>query len=101
MLATGQWLVLSFAVWSAPDIRAVEESLTFARQAEGMRGGVRPFDEHHEHESWAPHVLEEAGSPIWTLWTDGVPRGVLVGTIDAVRLAAWVRRELGDGGRSG
>ena len=93
MLATGHWLVLSFAVWSAPDIRAVEESLTFARQAEGMRVGVRPFDEHHEHESWAPHVLEQAGSPIW-----GVPRGVLVGTINAVRLIAWVRRELGDGG---
>jgi hypothetical protein len=71
-VAIGSWLLLYFAVWSAPDLRAVEEALAVARTRPDIQVGVRPFDEYEE--VWRLHafLVNRRATPAWIVMNDGV-----------------------------
>ncbi|MDP1681562.1 MAG: hypothetical protein Q8L39_07275 [Burkholderiales bacterium] len=54
-LNTGNWLVMAFAVWSIPDILAIQTALDVAKRFSGkLNLGLRPFDYPEELGAWCP-----------------------------------------------
>jgi thioredoxin-like negative regulator of GroEL len=71
-LSDGIWLILLFAVWSAPDQEAIKTAVTLAKKFNGkFQLGVRPFDEHQENGLWCPEIKEAFASPIWLVFENG------------------------------
>ena len=71
-LNCGYWMVLLFAVWSAPDITSIDTALA---AVEGFNGkiqlGIRPFDQYTEMKAWCPEARGSYRSPIWLLFQEG------------------------------
>lgn len=71
-LRSGAWLVMNFAIWSGPDIQAIQVALRAAKSFNGrIKLGIRPFDCHDELRRWCPPVKENCASPVWLLLKDG------------------------------
>ncbi len=71
-LDQGLWLVMVFAAWSVPDIKAIQVALDVARHFGGrINLGVRPLDNFEENESWLPAAENAGGSPLWIVLNDG------------------------------
>jgi len=71
-LSDGTWLILLFAVWSAPDLEAIKMAVTLAKKFNGqIQLGVRPFDEHQENWLWCPEIKAAFVSPIWLVFENG------------------------------
>ena len=70
-LDNGFWLVMAFAVWSVPDVLAIQTALDAAKRYDGkIKLGLRPFDEFEEFDTWIP--TSGAGtSPSWFLLLEG------------------------------
>jgi len=48
-IRAGQWLLMAFAVWSVPDVAAVQAALDLARSLDGeLNLGLRPYDDTDE-----------------------------------------------------
>jgi hypothetical protein len=72
-IGTGQWLLMAFAVWSAPDVAAVQVALDLARSLGGkLNLGLRPYDDLDELREWYPGITLEGNGPFWILLRDGV-----------------------------
>jgi hypothetical protein len=70
-LDQGVWLIMAFAVWSAPDIAAIQTALDAAKHFDGrMKLGVRPFDGFEEFETWVSGTAP-TNSTYWVLSRDG------------------------------
>ena len=85
-LNTGIWLILVFAAWSVPDVRAIEIALETAKHFEGkLNLGLRPFDSPEEHKSWCTEISDNDESPLWLLFESGhlrmIHAGLLSGNI--------------------
>jgi hypothetical protein len=79
-LRQGNWLVLAVAVWSQPDLRAIDDAIALAQHLEGKcLVAVRPFDDVREFAKWCPELANEHGSPIWIAIKDGSFQRKLVG----------------------
>jgi nicotinate-nucleotide pyrophosphorylase (carboxylating) len=72
-LRSGRWLVLFSAVWSVPDIKAIDVALAAVRKFGGeIRLGVCLFDEYSEVRAWLPELkVGRTASPIWVIMEDG------------------------------
>jgi len=84
-LGHDRWLVMVFAAWSIPDIRAIQTALDAVKYFDGaIQLGVRPFDDPAEHRSWYPDIAELGATPAWLLFEDGALRfqhlGLMTGT---------------------
>lgn len=98
LLDSGTWLILLFAVWSAPDREQIATLMELDQQLlKGLQFGVRPFDDRVEFGSWCPALSDEWGSPIWLLLRDGEVAGKLVGIREKPALEDWIKSVLGDG----
>jgi hypothetical protein len=90
-LREGLWLVLLVAVWSQPDLVALE---SFVSQAEkwpsSLKLGARLFDDFTESEAWCPGINRVVGSPIYVLIENGVARGHLVGLHSVEEISKWL-----------
>lgn len=92
MLTKGKWLVLAFAVWSAPDRQAIAIALSLAqRLAKRVQVGIRPFDEFKEIQPWCPDMRSTTHSPIWFLLDDGRPVAQREGMLSEAEAERWVR----------
>jgi hypothetical protein len=91
VLDRGTWLILLFAVWSAPDREQIATLMEIDQQlTKDLQFGVRPFDDRLEFRSWCPTLSDEWGSPIWLLLRDGEVAGKLVGTREKPELEHWI-----------
>lgn len=71
-LNKGNWLVMTFAVWSTPDNLAIQTALDVAKRFGGKFNlGLRPFDDAEEFGAWCPDIEEDGQSPLWVLLRDG------------------------------
>lgn len=71
-LGNGPWLVMVFAAWSMPDIRAIQTALDAVKRFGGaLQLGVRPFDDPAEHRAWCPGLAGDGNTPVWVLLSDG------------------------------
>lgn len=71
-IGAGQWLLMAFAVWSAPDVAAVQVALELAHSLGGkINLGLRPYDDPEELRGWCPGITPEANGPFWLLLRDG------------------------------
>jgi hypothetical protein len=71
-ICAGQWLLMAFAVWSAPDVAAVQVALDLARSLGGkLNLGLRPYDDPDELREWCPGLTPEGSGPFWILLRDG------------------------------
>jgi hypothetical protein len=71
-LATGRWLLMAFAAWSAPDVAAVPVALDVARHFDGALGLVlRPYDDPEELRRWLGGEVGAGRGPHWVLLQDG------------------------------
>ncbi len=71
-LNCGNWIVLAFAVWSGPDIAAIDTALVAAKRFNGkIQLGIRPFDQYTEMKTWCPEARVSYQSPIWLLFQEG------------------------------
>lgn len=83
----GQWLLLAFAVWSAPDVAAVQVALELARSLDGrLHLGLRPYDDPDELRGWCPGLTPEGNGPFWILLRDGAVRRYRTGLFTADEL---------------
>ena len=89
-LASGRWLVLHAAIWSAPDRDAIAAALALARRAVGWQIGIRPFDRFEEIASWCPDARLTTATPVWLLLIDGALHEQREGLLDAAALAGWL-----------
>ncbi len=81
---TGAWLLLTFASWSMPDIRAVQMALDAAKHFAGMvRLGLRVDD-------------DLTVTPHWRLLSDGQVRMDRTGVMTTEELIESVLQRLGD-----
>lgn len=81
-LNTGRWLVMVFAAWSMPDIRAIQDALDAVKYFDGkVHLGLRPFDAPEEHVTWCPALTDDEKTPIWLLISDGTVRLILRGLL--------------------
>ena len=72
-IGAGQWLLMAFAVWSAPDVAAVQVALDLACSLGGkLNLGLRPYDDPDELRGWYPGITPEANGPFWILLRDGI-----------------------------
>jgi hypothetical protein len=93
-LPEGSWLINLVAVWSAPDIASIEQSLAAVKMLNGrVKLGIRPFDKHEETARWAT-VKEKWGSPIRLTFRDGKMLEEKVGLLSDNELFEMVRRAL-------
>ena len=93
-LLEGSWLIHLVAVWSAPDIASIEQSLAVVKMLNGrVKLGIRPFDKHEETARWAT-IKEKWGSPIWLTFRDGKMLEEKVGLLSDNELFEMVRRAL-------
>ena len=54
-LASDNWLIVAFPVWSTPARHSVIAAIACAKQYEGkFHLGVRPYESNHEMSSWWP-----------------------------------------------
>ena len=91
-LRQGVWLVMAFAVWSIPDVAAVQRALDLARRLGGrLSVGVRPYDDPLELTAWWPDADPIAPGPFWVLLRDGHIIGSLAGLPTDDELDALVR----------
>lgn len=71
-LGGGRWLVLAFAAWSMPDIRAIQTALDAAKRfGGGLTLGLRPFDVPEEFDAWCPGLEGLEETLVWLAFTDG------------------------------
>lgn len=95
-LGRGWWLVLAFAVWSAPDVAAVQHALEAARRLGGAVSlGVRPYDDPAELQPWWPEADPDVPGPFWVLLRDGEVVQSRTGRVNADELERWVRAGAG------
>jgi uncharacterized protein (TIGR02996 family) len=67
----GEWLVLAWAVWSAPDRQtATRLAVSMATREWRLSVGIRPFDTDEEFASWCV-PLGQMTSPRWLRFRDG------------------------------
>jgi hypothetical protein len=84
----GRWLLMAFAVWSAPDVAAVQVALELARSLDGqLHLGLRPYDDPDELRGWCPGITPDDNGPFWILLRDGEVRQCRTGifTVDELR----------------
>ena len=68
----GVWLVMAFAVWSAPDTAAVRIALDAAKHFGGQVNlGLFPFDDPDELRAAPFAIADDGRSPVWGLLRDG------------------------------
>ena len=73
-LASDNWLIVAFPVWSTPARHTVIAAIACAKQYEGkFHLGVRPYESNHEMSSWWPD--KEVSSNNETLVTAVVDSG--------------------------
>jgi hypothetical protein len=71
-LETDRLLLMAFAVWSAPDVAAVQVALDVARHFDGALGLVlRPYDDPEELRPWLDGEVEAGRGPHWILREHG------------------------------
>lgn len=59
---TGNWLLLTFAIWNARDRRAIDDAVRVAKRFDGrFQLGARPFEVVDEFARWLP--VEEPPLP--------------------------------------
>lgn len=88
-IGAGQWLLMAFAVWSAPDVAAVNVALELARRLRGkLNLCLRPYDDLNELRGWCPGITPEANGPFWILLRDGA--------VCQYRTGIFTTDELGD-----
>lgn len=93
-LQIGNWLVLTFAIWSCPDRDSIPVALRFARSSNSdrFRVGIRPFDDDKEFQTWIPNAKlfqkSISNQPIW-MWIQN-------GKITDARGGRMSREELSD-----
>lgn len=86
-IGAGQWLLLAFAVWSGPDVAAVQAALELARSLGGrLHLGLRPYDDPEEMRGWCPGLTLEGNGPFWILLCDGAVRRYRTGLFTADEL---------------
>jgi hypothetical protein len=69
----GIWLVMDFAVWSMPDVTAVQTALDTARYFDGpLNLGLIPYDDSEDLDAWPWHDDSNDPGPHWVLMRDGV-----------------------------
>ena len=96
-LSTGNWLVLSVAVWSGPDLSAIEAAIAAVSEFNGgVSLGIRPFDEFEELSSWLPRVGIVEPSPHATDEQPLVPRPALRPTLRPFQSPVWVLLRQGE-----
>jgi uncharacterized protein (TIGR02996 family) len=66
-LATGRWLVIAWAIWSAPDRAAISQALT---PRWSLRVALRPFDDFAEFKTWCD-LPDNTLSPLWLRLDNG------------------------------
>ena len=72
-LNRGEWLIVTHAVWSAPDRRAIGVLVSVAASLNpGIQVGIRPFDDFAEFATWLPEVAQTGAAPTWVRLRDGV-----------------------------
>jgi hypothetical protein len=95
LISQGDWVVLLFAVWSEPDRGAITTALDAATEfPEGVRLGIRPFDEHSEIGRWCPACQQTFGSPLWLLFHNGKLVHQEIGLLSARDVASLAQRKL-------
>jgi hypothetical protein len=68
----GIWLVMDFAVWSMPDVVAVQIALDAARHFDGsLNLGLLPYDDPEDLSAWPWHDDSDDPGPHWALMRDG------------------------------
>jgi hypothetical protein len=68
----GVWLVMAFAVWSAPDTAAVRVAIDAAKHFAGQVNlGLLPFDDPDELQAARFATAHDGRSPVWVLLRDG------------------------------
>lgn len=80
-LQSGSWLILAFALWSAPDLRAICTAATVSRK-QVAQVAVRPFDDFTEFATWCPDAPIDTRSPVWLLLRGGRVVRTAVGPLD-------------------
>lgn len=71
-VATGKWVVVCPAIFSASDVSAVPIAMRIAStQYSGVALGIRPFDEYTQPWSWYPETKGKYSSPVWVGICDG------------------------------
>jgi hypothetical protein len=86
----GQWLLMAFAAWSAPDVAAVQAALDLAHSLGGkLNLGLLPYDDPYELREWYSGITPEANGPYWIVLRDGAACQCLTGifTADELRKA--------------
>ncbi len=86
MLDEGDWLVLTFAVWSVSDQPSISVAIEFAKSLRGqLNVGLRPFESSDEFCSWSDVDIENASlSDLQTEpTTNGGFRILITGNADA------------------
>jgi hypothetical protein len=72
MLNRGDWLAMTFAEWSAPDIEAVQTALEVAKHYAGeINLGVRPYRDPLEQTTWCVEIDPDLPGPTWVLLKEG------------------------------
>jgi hypothetical protein len=90
-LDTGNWLVLSVAVWSGPDLSAIEPATAVVSEFDGgISLGIRPFDEFEELSSWLTRVGVAERSPRVGAGQPLVPAPAPWPTLRAFQSPVWV-----------
>lgn len=97
-LNEGLWLVMAFAVWSVPDVVAIQTALDAAKHFEGkVKLGLRPFDSFEEFDTWSSET-SDGSSPVWIVLSNGEKcwehRGYV--TVDALVDAIEICRDRAD-----
>ncbi|WP_165246951.1 hypothetical protein [Paludisphaera soli] len=97
-LMTGDWLLLTFAVWDAYERKSIDAAVGIAKEHAGRFSlGVRPFESFEEFEAWlhplAGQVPKEASRvPCWHRLNSGEIVATHFGPLDAASLDALIRR---------
>ena len=92
-IASGSWLILLIAVWSGPDLQAVEVAAKIGKDLHCFLAvGIRPFERHSEIELWCPDLREKFGSPIWIFLEDGKKQFEIVGLRTAKEIHEMIEK---------
>jgi hypothetical protein len=64
-LTQGRWLLLVFAVWSAPDRCCIDTAIDVITRLDGdVELGVRPYDDVEELKTWCPALSFGKDDPV-------------------------------------
>jgi len=95
ILCRNLWLILVVAVWSGPDLAAMETASSVGKKLRGaVHVGLRPFDSHREITPWCPGVAEQHASPIWLILKDGRLLAERAGIRESAAIENWLRSYL-------